>query len=83
MIAKFAAWFTQDRRRAIYGLFSALMALAVAFGLITQGDATTIDGVVSQIMAFLVSLMAFLNTPKTTPEIPVDTSTEETTQTAS
>lgn len=76
MFAKFAAWFTQDRRRAIYGLFSALMALAVAFGLVTQSDASTIDGVVTQIMAFLVSLMAFLNTPKTPTEIPTETPTE-------
>lgn len=62
MLSKVTEFLTPARRKAIYGLVAAIIALLLALGVITaeQLDAST-DAIV-KVIAALTALMAYLNT---------------------
>jgi hypothetical protein len=59
---EFLAWFTPERRKAIYGVVTAIGALLLAAGLITDVDAVKITGIATQVLSLLTNFMACMNT---------------------
>ena len=56
------SWLTPDRRKALYALAAAVLAVMVALGVIEQDAATKWLDVVSQLGGVLVLLVATLHT---------------------
>jgi hypothetical protein len=61
-VKSIAAWFTPTRRKAIYGLVAAGAFCLTAFGIISQDQLAQWTQSASGVIAFLATLMAFVNT---------------------
>ena len=64
------AWFTPERRKAIYGIVGAICIALTAFGVVSTDDLLRILAAVTGVLAGLSNFMAFLKTN-------VDTGTQE------
>jgi hypothetical protein len=62
MLAKINRYLTPTRRKAIYGIVTAAVAGALAFGLVTTDQLNSAVQAVLGIVAALTTLMAALNT---------------------
>jgi hypothetical protein len=56
------AWLTPEIRKAIYGLVTIGMGIALAYGLITTEQIEVSIELIGQVIVLLQSAMAFLNT---------------------
>jgi hypothetical protein len=56
------AWFTPARRKAIYGIVAAGSAALVVFGVVSQDQLNQTVETITQVIAALATLMAFVNT---------------------
>ena len=55
-------FFTPARRKAIYGLMTAVISALVVFGIVTQDQIDGIVQSVTSVLMALTTLMAFINT---------------------
>lgn len=62
MLARINRYLTPARRKAIYGIVTAAVAVALAFGLVTTDQLSSAVQAVLGIIAALTTLMAALNT---------------------
>ena len=62
MLARINRYLTPARRKAIYGIVTAAVAAALAFGLVTTDQLSSAVQAVLGIVAALTTLMAALNT---------------------
>ena len=61
-MSKFFAWFTEPRRKAIYGLVAAGSIALTAFGVVSQEQLAQWVQTASGVIAALATVMAFVNT---------------------
>jgi len=64
------AWFTPERRKAIYGISGAVIVALAAFGVASPDDIMRVLAAITAVLAALTNFMAFLKTN-------VDTGTPE------
>jgi len=64
------AWFTPERRKAIYGISGAIIVCLAAFGVASPDDIMRVLAGITAVLAALTNFMAFLKTN-------VDTGTQE------
>lgn len=70
-------WLTPARRKAIYGLVAAGIAVLLAAGVISPAQMSQATEFVVKVVAALTALMAFLNTNTPVPP-PADPPTDDT-----
>ena len=62
MLAKINKVLTPGRRKAIYGVVAAVIAMLIAFDVINADDLSGTVGTIVTVLGGLASLMAFFNT---------------------
>lgn len=62
MLARLKGALTAKRRKAIYGLATALLVTLLAFNIVTAEQISVSTEAIVKIMTALTTLMAFLNT---------------------
>lgn len=69
-----AGWLTPERRKAFYGLASALLAVGLATNLFTPEDVSRVADAVAAVIGVLTGVVAFLHTGGTykAPAAPVE-----------
>lgn len=69
-----AGWLTPERRKAFYGLASALLAVSLATNLFTPQDVAHVADAVTAVIGVLTGVVAFLHTGGVykAPAAPVD-----------